>query len=388
VTTSRPAAVIVLAAGEGTRMKSDLPKVLHTIGGRSLLGHAIAAARALDPVHLAVVVRHERDRVAAHIRECDPDCVVADQDEVKGTGRAVECGLEALPADLAGTVVVTYGDVPLLSGETLREVVHAHEDGRYAVTVVTTEVADPAGYGRIVRDAEGLVARIVEQKDATEQERAICEINSGIYAFDATLLRAALAQLTTDNAQGEKYVTDVLGIARSGGARVGAFALADYWQCEGVNDKVQLARLGAELNRRTVENAMRAGAIVIDPATTWIDADVSVGTDTVIHPNSQVLGATTIGAGAVIGPDTTLRDMEVGDGASVVRTHAELSVVGAGCTVGPWAHLRPGTELGPDSLVGSFVETKNVVAAAGSVIPQLTYVGDTTIEGQAAGPGE
>jgi len=233
-----------------------------------------------------------------------------------------------------------------------------------------------------------LVARIVEQKDATEQERAICEINSGIYAFDATLLRAALAQLTTDNAQGEKYVTDVLGIARSGGARVGAFALADYWQCEGVNDKVQLARLGAELNRRTVENAMRAGAIVIDPATTWIDADVSVGTDTVIHPNSQVLGATTIGAGAVIGPDTTLRDMEVGDGASVVRTHAELSVVGAGCTVGPWAHLRPGTELGPDSLVGSFVETKNVVAAAGSVIPQLTYVGDTTIEGQAAGPGE
>ncbi len=388
MTTSRPAAVIVLAAGEGTRMKSDLPKVLHTIGGRSLLGHAIAAARALDPVHLAVVVRHERDRVAAHIRECDPDCVVADQDEVKGTGRAVECGLEALPADLAGTVVVTYGDVPLLSGETLREVVHAHEDGRYAVTVVTTEVADPAGYGRIVRDAEGLVARIVEQKDATEQERAICEINSGIYAFDATLLRAALAQLTTDNAQGEKYVTDVLGIARSGGARVGAFALADYWQCEGVNDKVQLARLGAELNRRTVENAMRAGAIVIDPATTWIDADVSVGTDTVIHPNSQVLGATTIGAGAVIGPDTTLRDMEVGDGASVVRTHAELSVVGAGCTVGPWAHLRPGTELGPDSLVGSFVETKNVVAAAGSVIPQLTYVGDTTIEGQAAGPGE
>ena len=388
MTTSRPAAVIVLAAGEGTRMKSDLPKVLHTIGGRSLLGHAIAAARALDPVHLTVVVRHERDRVAAHIRECDPDCVVADQDEVKGTGRAVECGLEALPSDLAGTVVVTYGDVPLLSGETLREVVRAHEGGRYAVTVVTTEVADPAGYGRIVRDAEGLVARIVEQKDATEQERAICEINSGIYAFDATLLRAALAQLTTDNAQGEKYVTDVLGIARSGGARVGAFVLADYWQCEGVNDKVQLARLGAELNRRTVESAMRAGAIVVDPATTWIDADVSVGTDTVIHPNSQVLGATTIGAGAVIGPDTTLRDMEVGDGASVVRTHAELSVVGAGCTVGPWAHLRPGTELGPDSVVRSFVETKNVVAAAGSVIPQLTYVGDTMIEAQAAGPGE
>ena len=364
MTTSRPAAVIVLAAGEGTRMKSDLPKVLHTIGGRSLLGHAIAAARALDPVHLTVVVRHERDRVAAHIRECDPDCVVADQDEVKGTGRAVECGLEALPPDLAGTVVVTYGDVPLLSGDTLRDVVRAHEGGQYAVTVVTTEVADPAGYGRIVRDADGLVA------------------------FDATLLRAALAQLTTDNAQGEKYVTDVLGIARSGGARVGAFVLADYWQCEGVNDKVQLARLGAELNRRTVESAMRAGAIVVDPATTWIDADVSVGTDTVIHPNSQVLGATTIGAGAVIGPDTTLRDMEVGDGASVVRTHAELSVVGAGCTVGPWAHLRPGTELGPDSVVRSFVETKNVVAAAGSVIPQLTYVGDTMIEAQAAGPGE
>ena len=385
MTTSRPAAVIVLAAGEGTRMKSDLPKVLHTIGGRSLLGHAIAAARGLDPVHLAVVVRHERDRVAAHIRECDPDCVVADQDEVKGTGRAVECGLDALPADLSGTVVVTYGDVPLLSGATLRDVVRAHEDGEYAVTVVTTEVSDPAGYGRIVRDADGLVARIVEHKDATADELAICEINSGIYAFDGTLLRAALAQLTTANVQGEKYLTDVLGIARSGGSRVGAFVLDDAWQCEGVNDKVQLARLGAELNRRTVEAVMRAGAIVIDPATTWIDADVSVGIDTVIHPNSQVLGATTIGAKALIGPDTTLRDMEVGDGASVVRTHAELSVIGAGCSVGPWAHLRPGTELGPDSVVGSFVETKNLVAGTGAVIPPLTYLGDTTIEGRTTG---
>ena len=375
--------VVILAAGKGKRMVSDLPKVLHRIAGKPLLGHVLATASQLEATTRLVVYGHGGEAVKAAFAG-DSDVVWVEQAEQLGTGHAVA---QALPSiDPAGVVLVLYGDVPLIRAETLQPLVMAAQQGHLAL--LTVELADPAGYGRIVRDAEGLVARIVEQKDATEQERAICEINSGIYAFDATLLRAALAQLTTDNAQGEKYVTDVLGIARSGGARVGAFVLADYWQCEGVNDKVQLARLGAELNRRTVESAMRAGAIVVDPATTWIDADVSVGTDTVIHPNSQVLGATTIGAGAVIGPDTTLRDMEVGDGASVVRTHAELSVVGAGCTVGPWAHLRPGTELGPDSVVRSFVETKNVVAAAGSVIPQLTYVGDTMIEAQAAGPGE
>jgi bifunctional UDP-N-acetylglucosamine pyrophosphorylase/glucosamine-1-phosphate N-acetyltransferase len=360
-------------------MKSAMPKVLHTIGGRSLVHHAIAAARGIDPIHLEVVVRHERDLVAAHIAECDPDCLIADQDEIKGTGRAVECGLAALPAELSGTIVVTYGDVPLLTSETLREVLAAHERASVAVTVVTSHIPDPTGYGRIVRDADGSVARIVEQKDATDDERAITEVNSGIYAFEATLLTQALAGLGTDNAQGEKYLTDVVGIARAQGRAVAAYVLADVWQTEGVNDKIQLARLGAELNRRTVEAAMREGAIIRDPATTWIDADVSIGRDTVIEPNVQLRGATTIGADCLIGPDTTLVDMEVGDGATVCRTQGSLSVVGPGATVGPWAYLRPGTELGAEAKIGTFVETKNANIGAGSKIPHLSYVGDATI---------
>ena len=379
MTPPRPTAVIVLAAGEGTRMKSAMPKVLHTIGGRSLVHHAIAAARGIDPIHLEVVVRHERDLVAAHIAECDPDCLIADQDEIKGTGRAVECGLAALPAELTGTIVVTYGDVPLLTSETLREVLAAHERASVAVTVVTSHIPDPTGYGRIVRDADGSVARIVEQKDATDDERAITEVNSGIYAFEATLLTQALAGLGTDNAQGEKYLTDVVGIARAQGRAVAAYVLADVWQTEGVNDKIQLARLGAELNRRTVEAAMREGAIIRDPATTWIDTDVSIGRDTVIEPNVQLRGATTIGADCLIGPDTTLVDMEVGDGATVCRTQGSLSVVGPGATVGPWAYLRPGTELGAEAKIGTFVETKNANIGAGSKIPHLSYVGDATI---------
>jgi bifunctional UDP-N-acetylglucosamine pyrophosphorylase/glucosamine-1-phosphate N-acetyltransferase len=301
VSESRPTAVIVLAAGEGTRMKSAIPKVLHTIGGRSLVGHALRAARGIDPVHLAVVVRHERDRVAQHVLEHDPDALVVDQDDVKGTGRAVECALEALPADLSGTVVVTYGDTPLLGSELLRALVADHEASGGQVTLVAATLPDPTGYGRVLRDPDGGVAAVVEQKDATDEQRLIREVNSGIYAFDAALLRAALVDVGTDNVQGEKYLTDVVAVARARGVAVRAHVVEDLWQTEGVNDKVQLARLGVELNRRTVEAAMRAGAIVIDPATTWLDADVTIGEDTVVHPGTQVLGASTIGRDCVIG---------------------------------------------------------------------------------------
>ena len=377
--TTRPAAVIVLAAGEGTRMKSATPKVLHAIGGRTLLGHAIAAARGVDPQHLAVVVRHERDLVAAHIAQVDPGAVIADQDEVKGTGRATECALEALPPDLEGTVLVTYGDVPLLAAETLRTLLEAHAASHSAATVVTATLPDPTGYGRILRAVNGSVAGIVEQKDGTDSQLEITEINSGIYAFDAVVLRKALGQVGTDNSQGEKYLTDVLGIARSEGLRVSAHLIPDAWQTEGVNDRVQLARLGAELNRRIVERWMRAGVTVVDPATTWIDAAATVGRDVTIYPQTQVHGASTIGDDVVLGPGTTLADVEVGDGASVIRTHGSLSVIGAGALVGPFAYLRPGTELGAKGKIGTFVETKNARIGAGSKVPHLTYVGDATI---------
>jgi bifunctional UDP-N-acetylglucosamine pyrophosphorylase / glucosamine-1-phosphate N-acetyltransferase len=379
VTTLRPAAVLVLAAGEGTRMRSRRPKALHTIGGRSLVEHAVAAARGTHPDHLVVVVRHHRDLVAEHIAQLDPDVLVADQDEVPGTGRAVGCALASLPPDLDGTVLVTYGDVPLLTSETLLGLLDAHAATSAAVTLVTASLADPTGYGRVLRGPDGGVSAIVEQQDATAEQLGIAEVNSGLYAFDLAVLRETLAEVGTHNAQGEKYLTDVVGIAHQRGLTVRAHPVEDVWQTEGVNDRIQLARLGAELNRRTLERIMRDGATVVDPATTWIDATVTVGTDTVIRPHTQIHGASTIGADCVIGPDTTLEDVEVGDGATVVRTQALLAVIGPGANVGPFSYLRPGTELGPQGKIGGFVETKNAQIAAGAKVPHLTYAGDVTI---------
>ncbi len=378
----RPAAVIILAAGEGTRMKSSTPKVLHPIGGLPLLGHAIRAARATAAEHVEVVVRHQRDLVVEYCSSVDPALVVADQDEVKGTGRAVECGLAALPADLVGTVLVTSGDVPLIEGQTLVDLANAHAASGAAVTVVTAEVADPTGYGRVVRGADGGVERIVEQKDASEAERSIREINSGIWGFDAAVLRDALEQVGTDNAQGEKYLTDVLALARAAGHRVGAHRIDDIWQTEGVNDRVQLAKLGRVLNDRVCEKWMRAGVTIVDPATTWIDTDVTIGQDARILPGTQLLGATTIGSGAVIGPEVTLIDTEVGEEAEVERAKANLAVIGAGATVGPYSYLRPGTVLGAKGRIGGFVETKNAQIGEGAKVPHLTYAGDVEI-----GPG-
>ena len=386
--TSRLAAVIVLAAGEGTRMKSATPKVLHRIAGRTLLGHAIAAAREVAPEHLAVVVRHERDVVAAHVAEVDPGVVIVDQDEIKGTGRAAECALEILPKNLEGTILVTYGDVPLLAGETLHQLVDHHAASGSAVTVITAHLDNPTGYGRIVRGADDAVVGIVEHKDASSEQLNITEINSGIYAFDAAVLREALSEVTTDNAQGEKYLTDVLAIARAAGRRVSAHLVEDLWQTEGVNDRVQLARMGKELNRRIAERWMREGVTIVDPDTTWIDADVTIGRDVTILPGTQLLGATTVGADAVVGPDTTLADTEVGPRAEVKRTEASLAVIGADATVGPFSYLRPGTVLGAKGKIGGFVETKNATIGEGAKVPHLTYCGDATIgEGANIGAG-
>ena len=345
VSQNRPAAVIVLAAGEGTRMRSATPKVLHAIGGRTLLGHAMTAARSLDPDHLVVVVRHGRDRVAPHVVEVDPKALVADQDEIKGTGRAVRCGLNVLPPGLTGTVVVTYGDVPLLSGATLGDLLVAHTASGAAATVLTATVDDPTGYGRVIRADDGTVLGIVEHKDADEGQRAVREINSGIYAFDAEVLASALARVGTDNVQGEVYLTDVLGIARADGLTVSARCTDDVWQVEGVNDRAQLAALGAELNRRVLRRAMVAGVTVRDPGTTWVDVQVDLEPDVTLLPGVQLLGRTRVRGGATVGPDTTLVDSEVGAGATVVRTQAVRAVIGDGVVVGPFAHLRPGTVL-------------------------------------------
>lgn len=374
-----PAAVVVLAAGEGTRMKSSTPKVLHRVGGRSLLGHAVAAARVLEPEHLVVVVRCERDRVAEHVAEIDPKALIADQDEIKGTGRAVECGLDLLPPGMSGIVVVTYGDVPLLSAGTLKALVAAQVETGSAMTVLTAEVADPTGYGRVLRGEDGEIVGVVEHRDATADQRNIREINSGIYAFDAAFLSSALQQVDTSNVQGEKYLTDVLMLARDVGLAVTAVGTEDLWEVEGINDRVQLAALGAELNRRLLHRWMRAGVTVVDPATTWLDVDVELASDVTLLPGTQLYGGSRVESGATVGPDTTLTDCLVEAGATVARSHGSGARIRAGAAVGPFSYLRPGTDLGPRGKIGAFVETKNAVIGPESKVPHLSYVGDATI---------
>jgi len=382
VPTSTNCAVVVLAAGAGTRMKSAKQKTLHEIGGRSLLSHALHAAAGINPERIVAVVGHQRDQVAPAVEavaaELDREVLQAVQAEQNGTGHAVQCGLEPIP-DFDGTVIVTNGDVPLLTAETIGALLTAHDDSGAAVTVLSMRQDDPTGYGRIVRNNAGDVTAIVEQKDADEATKAITEVNSGVFAFDGAILRDALTRLDSDNAQGELYLTDVLGIAREAGHAVRAHVADDPRELAGVNDRVQLAEAGRELNRRTVEAAMRGGATVIDPATTFIGVNVTVGQDVVIHPGTQLWGATSIGDNAVIGPDTTLTDMTVGRGASVIRTHAERSVIGEDATVGPFTYIRPGTVLGEKGKLGGFVEAKNARIGRGSKVPHLTYIGDATV---------
>ncbi|MGV8848375.1 MAG: bifunctional UDP-N-acetylglucosamine diphosphorylase/glucosamine-1-phosphate N-acetyltransferase GlmU [Propionibacteriaceae bacterium] len=358
-------------------MKSKRSKLLHEVCGRSLISYAITAASALEPEHLVVVVGHQREQVSEHVHELAPWAVQAVQESQLGTGHAVRCGLETLP-ELTGDVVVTYGDVPLLTGETLAGLVAEHQASGNTVTVLTAVVESPTGYGRIVRE-HGAVARIVEEKDATDDERSIREINSGIYVFDAATLNAGLASLRSDNASGELYLTDVVTYANGVGGSVGAHLIDDPWQTEGVNDRVQLAGLSRELNRRILEKWMRAGVTVLDPATTWVADTVDLAEDVTLLPNTILRGATSIAEGATIGPDTMLTDVEVGPGASVTRTHATLAVIGEGAEVGPYSFIRPGTRLGVHGKIGAFVEAKNATIGDGAKVPHLTYCGDADV---------
>jgi len=370
--------VIVLAAGGGTRMRSKTAKVLHEMAGRSMIDHVLLAVQALEPERVVAVVGHQRDQVGPHIQSLMPQVTLAVQEEQNGTGHAVRIALQAA-GTTSGTVLVAAGDTPLLQGDSLRGFAQEHRAADCAVSVLSGIVEQPHGYGRIVRNHEGDVEGIVEEKDATLEQREIREISSGILAFDAEFLVEALSRVGNDNAKGEYYLTDVVGLAREAGLAVGAFPLDDVMQTEGVNDRVQLAQLGRELNRRIVEGWMRDGVTVMDPATTWLDADVVLAPDVTILPGTQLLGATVVGENAVVGPDTTLKDCEIGSGARVVRTHGELAVIGPGAKVGPFAYLRPGTTLGEGGKIGAFVETKNAQIGDGAKVPHLSYVGDAEI---------
>jgi bifunctional UDP-N-acetylglucosamine pyrophosphorylase/glucosamine-1-phosphate N-acetyltransferase len=367
--------VVVLAAGEGKRMKSSLPKVLHPLLGRSLVGHVLAAAGPLEAQLTLVVVGHGADQVSEHLSEVCPQARPVLQAEQRGTGHAVRV---ALPADVTGTVVVLNGDLPLVRPETLAALLERHERDGNSATLLTAEVADPAGLGRIVTGEKGL-ERIVEERDATPDERAIREINAGAYAFDAGLLRDTLARVSSDNDQGEEYLTDVLGLLVAAGHPVGTHLAGDPDEALGANDRAQLATLRALLRDRVNTHWMRAGVSIIDPATTWLDVTVQLGRDVVIEPNTQLRGGTVVGDHALIGPDATLTDVSVGPAASVVRTHGSGATIGAKASVGPFAYLRPGTVLGDKGKIGTFVETKNADIGTGSKVPHLSYIGDATI---------
>jgi len=377
--TERHLAVVVLAAGQGTRMKSSKPKVMHELAGLPLLGHVLATAHSLDAAHVVPVVRHEKEAITEYIRAFFPTAIIAEQDEIPGTGRAVECGLAALPADFEGVVVVTSGDVPLLDVATIETMLQTHLDGGYAASVLTTFLEDPHGYGRILRSTDGEFLQIVEQKDATEHQRAINEVNAGVYVFDAKKLKGALAKVGTHNAQGEKYLTDAAAELLHEGNRVQAVAIEDEWLVAGINDRAQLSEVAAELNWRICRAWQLAGVTILDPGSTWIDVTVSIGQDATILPGTFLHGTTAIGEGAIVGPECVLVDTQVAEGAKVVKSHATSSRIGAGASVGPFSYLRPGTDLGADGKIGTFVETKNAVIGAGSKVPHLSYVGDAEI---------
>ncbi len=370
--------VVVLAAGEGKRMKSGLPKVLHPLLGRTLLGHVLTAVEPLGAERVVVVVGHGADQVREHLAQIAPQAVPVLQAQQLGTGHAVRVALEAVP-EADGDILVLNGDLPLVTAQTLSRLVDLRARSGASATLLTAEVADPYGLGRIVRDDDGDFTSIVEERDANAEQRLITEINAGAYAFQGSALRAALSKLHSGNDQGEEYLTDVFELLVGVGHPVATVLTPDADEALGANDRAQLAVLRALLRDRINGDWMRAGATLLDPATTWIDVTVQLARDVVVEPNVQLRGATVVDEGAIVGPDSTLTDVRIGAGASVVRTHGSQAVIAPGATVGPYAYLRPGTELGERGKIGTFVETKNAQIGAGSKVPHLSYVGDATI---------
>lgn len=372
------AAVVVLAAGQGTRMRSALPKVLHPLGGRSMLGHVLAATEPLAARHTLVVVGAGREAVEEHLAQVAAGAQPVLQAEQRGSGHAAAVALAAVP-ELEGPVLLVNGDAPLLTAGTLAALVEGHRAAGSVFTVLTSEVGDPTGLGRIIRGPGGEVRAIVEERDATDEQRAVREVNAGVYVANAATLRRVLSGLATDNAQGEQYLTDALAPLADGGAPVAAVRAADPDDVLGCNDRRELAARRRTLNDRVLDELMRAGVTVVDPATTWVDVTATVAPDALLEPGVHLRGTTSVATGAVVGPDTTLVDTAVGEGATVLRSHVLGSEVGPHATVGPFSYLRPGTRLAAGAKVGAFVETKNVQVGEDSKVPHLSYVGDATI---------
>jgi bifunctional UDP-N-acetylglucosamine pyrophosphorylase/glucosamine-1-phosphate N-acetyltransferase len=367
-------------------MKSAVPKVLHELAGVPILGHVLMTASALKASKIVVVLRHEKELIENYLLSHFPKVMIVHQDEIPGTGRAAEQALQAL-GDFDGDILILSGDVPLIDVEAISQLLELHGNTGAAGTMVSVVLEDSTGYGRVVR-VDGNLERIVEQKDATKQELEISEVNAGVYVFDAKSLAESLSKVDTKNAQAEKYLTDVVGMLLQVGKKVSAQVIADHWLVAGINDRAQLAEVAAELNSRIVRAWQLAGVSVQEPHSTWIDVTVQLGQDVTLLPSTRLHGLTRIGVGSTIGPDTSLRDVEVGQHAKISRTQGDSARVLDGATVGPFAYLRPGTELGPNGKIGAFVETKNAKIGAGAKVPHLSYVGDAVIgEGANIGAG-
>ena len=374
---SRLDLVIVLAAGEGTRMKSSTPKVLHQIAGRSILAHVLSAVAKLDSKEVRVVVGSGKDEVIKELGSIAPSTKSIYQEVRGGTGHATKLALDG--AAKSGQVLICAGDTPLLTGTTLSELVAAHKASGAAATVLTTELPDPYGYGRIVYDKSGALDSIVEERDANEAIREISEINSGVYVFDLESLNAALTKLSKSNSQGEEYLTDVISILKGEGKKVSTYLASDFVEILGINDRAQLADVASLMRDRINDSLMRSGVSIVDPASVWIDLDVEIESDVRIEPGVAIRGNSKVATGAVIGPRSTLIDTQVGAGAKVFESHCEASKIGERASVGPYSHLRGGTVLANEVKVGSFVEIKNALVGEGSKVPHLSYVGDAKI---------
>jgi bifunctional UDP-N-acetylglucosamine pyrophosphorylase/glucosamine-1-phosphate N-acetyltransferase len=365
---------IVLAAGEGKRMRSKRSKLVHSAAGKPLVRWVADALNDAGIPDQVFVVGHQQDQVRTVLGD---SCAYVVQERQLGTGHAVMQAGTFL-AGRAGCVLVLCGDTPLLRAETLKSLVARFEASGAAAVLVSAIAPNPTGYGRVVRDAQGSVARIVEERDASPEQRALREMNAGMYAFDADSLRSALGRIDARNAQGEYYLTDAVGLLVADGRRVEAFD-APFEEIQGVNDRVQLQQSAVVLNRRICEMHMRAGVTLIDPATTWIDAQVRIGEDTEIRPGCRLEGATTVGADCLVGPGTRLEDATVEDAAEIVQSVVVGSRIGARTHVGPFTYVRPGSSIGPDCRIGDFVEVKNSTIGAFTSAAHLAYIGDADV---------
>ncbi|MGI6065113.1 MAG: bifunctional UDP-N-acetylglucosamine diphosphorylase/glucosamine-1-phosphate N-acetyltransferase GlmU [Bacillota bacterium] len=366
---------LILAAGKGTRMKSDLPKVLHKVGGKFMVEHVLDAVRQAEIEKVVTVVGHEAEKVKNALGD-KTEYVI--QEQQLGTGHAVMVALPAIK-ESNGTVLVACGDTPLITKDTFDKLLKAHFTSGAVCTILSAKISNPYGYGRIIRKPDSSVDRIVEQKDALPHELAVDEINTGTYCFDLKWLKEAVNKITVNNAQGEYYLTDTVAFFVSQGLKVNAFMAEDYQETLGINSRVQLAEAEKILRMRKVIQLMESGVTVVDPNTAFIDTEVEIDPDTIIEPFTFIRGRTRIGSGCIIGPFSDLSDCQIFNHAHVNRSVIIESIVGENCTIGPFAYLRPGTKLVERVKVGDFVEIKNSVIGEGSKVPHLSYVGDAQV---------